>query len=131
MKVIRSRRSQQHVVLDLVDHAGDFGVYHEGGGSHRRVLSRGGMGPVLCIHRTALAAVRRNRRECCCHELTMCFQFCSRALLFPDPPRARSGIGLTLSRVLSWLLGNICEHTLGHVPSFPFRGDCQYCRVEF
>lgn len=44
LKVIRSRRSQQQVVLDLVDHGGDFGVYPVRGGSHRRVLSRGSMG---------------------------------------------------------------------------------------
>lgn len=57
LKVIRSRRSQQLVVLDLVGHGGDFGVYLEGGGSHRRVLSRGGRGPALCFNRTPLAGV--------------------------------------------------------------------------
>lgn len=29
LKVIRSRRSQQQVVLHLVDHGGNFGVYPE------------------------------------------------------------------------------------------------------
>lgn len=43
-----SLTSRKQIMSDFIDHGGDFGIYPEGGRSHRTVQIRGGMLPALC-----------------------------------------------------------------------------------